>query len=82
MSDCKWGTVVDKNDNLDSFGHLVLVHVVELHVESLAGEDHSPALADQAGSDDGHFVAGHCQKSVPVRVGGSLSSICLRQVDG
>ena len=55
MSDCMWGTVVDKNDNLDSFGHLVLVHVVELHVESLAGEDHGPALADEAGADDSNF---------------------------
>ena len=55
MSDCMWGTVVDKNDNLDSFGHLVLVHVVELHVESLAGEDHGPALADEAGADDSDF---------------------------
>ena len=44
-----------KNCNLDSFGHLVLVHVIQLHVEALAGEDHGPALADEAGADDSDF---------------------------
>ena len=43
------------NDNLDSFGHLLLVHVIKLHVESLAGEDHGPALTDEAGADDSNF---------------------------
>ena len=55
VSRCQSETIIYKNYNLDSFGHLVLVHVIQLHVESLAGEDHSPALADEAGADDPDF---------------------------
>ena len=43
-------------NNLNGFGHLILVHVVELHIESLTGEDHGPALADQTGADDPNFL--------------------------
>ena len=50
-----WTILYEKKYNLDSFGHLVLVHVIQLHVESLAGEDHGPALTDEAGADDSDF---------------------------